>query len=178
MSDGDHQPLAQPLAAASSRGAGRSRRAWRARPSLVLPSYRLLSLLALLSLLVIGCSERQRAGRPDLDGWWNSGQPDVVPQMLNDELPFRYPVALYIQRVQGNVMLRLYVDSSGFVVPDSTRVVEPSGYPALDSAALAGAARLRFRGARRRGVPIAVSMLFPVHFRHPEGPRLPGDSTR
>jgi TonB family protein len=133
--------------------------------------------LVVLPVGAIACSERQRAARPDLDGWWNSGQPDAVPQMLNDELPFRYPVPLYVRRVQGNVMLRLYVDTSGAVVPDSTRVVEPSGYPALDSAALAGAARLRFRGARRRGVPIAVSMLFPVHFRHPEGPRLPGDST-
>ena len=149
-------------------------RAWRARPSLVF-----LSCLLVLTLVVLGgCSERGRAVRPDPDPWWNSGRPDAVPQMLNDELPFRYPVPEYHRRVQGNVLLRLYVDTSGFVVPDSTRVVERSGHAALDSAALAGAARLRFRGARRRGVPIAVSMLFPVHFRHPEGPRLPGDSTR
>ncbi|MES2522532.1 MAG: TonB family protein [Gemmatimonadota bacterium] len=97
--------------------------------------------------------------------------------MVNDELPFRYPVELYVQRVQGNVLLRLHVDSTGVVIPDSTRLVERSGYPALDSAALAGAARLRFRAARRSGVPIAVSLLFPVHFRHPDGPKPAGDSS-
>ena len=97
--------------------------------------------------------------------------------MLNIDVPFRYPLPLYMQRVQGNVLLRLHVDERGQVVPDSTTLVEASGYPGLDSAALAGASQLRFRAARRRGVPIAVSMLFPVHFRHPEGPRLPGDST-
>ena len=133
--------------------------------------------LLVLYLVLLGCSERTRVMRPDRDAWWRSDEPDVVPQMLNTDLPFRYPVALYLQHVQGNVLLRLHVDASGMVVPDSTRVVEPSGYPALDSAALADALRLQFRAARRRGVPIAVSLLFPVHFRHPGGPRLPDDST-
>ncbi len=96
--------------------------------------------------------------------------------MLNANLPFRYPVAQYRQRVQGNVLLRLFVDSTGLVVADSTRVLEPSGLPALDSAALVGASRLRFRPAYRRGTAIPVSLLYPVHFRHPEGPALPGDS--
>ena len=35
-------------------------------------------------------------------------QPDVAPVMLNKELPFRYPPALYAQKVQGNVTLRIY----------------------------------------------------------------------
>ncbi len=109
-------------------------------------------------------------------GWWRSDTPDVLPQILNDDLPFRYPNVLFVQRVEGNVMLRLFVDASGNVSPDSTRVVEASGYAALDSAALAGATRLRFRAARRSGMPIAVSLLFPVHFRHPAS-RTAGDST-
>ena len=95
--------------------------------------------------------------------------PDERPQMLNDELPFRYPVSEYLARVQGNVTLRLFVDTSGRVVADSTRVVEASGHGALDSAALAGAVQLRFRPARRGGTPIPVSLLFPVHFRHAGG---------
>jgi TonB family protein len=102
--------------------------------------------------------------------------PDERPQMLNEELPFRYPVPEYQAGVQGNVMLRLFVDSTGRVVPDSTRVVERSGHGALDSAALQGASRLQFRPARRSGIPIPVSLLFPVHFRHPGGNPLRGDS--
>jgi TonB family protein len=123
----------------------------------------------LIPLGAAGCSERSRAVRPGSDGWFQSEVPDERPQMLNETLPFRYPVALYRQRVQGNVTLRLYVDSLGIVVRDSTRVEESSGYPAFDSAAVADAERLRFRAARRGGVPMAVTLLFPVHYRHPDG---------
>lgn len=130
-------------------------------------------MVLLLYLVAINCSDRTR---PRIIGWWKSSEPDELPQMLNVDLPFRYPVALYLRRVQGNVMLRLHVDQSGRVVPESTRVVESSGEVSLDSAALAGVDRLRFRPARRRGAAVAVSLLFPVHFRHPEGLRLPGDS--
>lgn len=127
-----------------------------------------LAVSAVLYLGGLGCSERRGSVAVTGDGWWRSDTPDVVPQILNEDLPFRYPAALFMQRVEGNVMLRLFVDASGNVVTDSSRVVEASGYAALDSAALAGASRLQFRAARRRGVPIAVSLLFPVHFRHPD----------
>jgi TonB family protein len=141
---------------------------------------RAAGLLLLLSVTVLGCSERARQARQGTDGWLGSASipamPDERPQMLNDELPFRYPVPQYLARVQGNVMLRLFLDASGRVVSDSTRVVEASGHDALDSAALAGASQLRFRPARLRGTAIPVSLLFPVHFRHPGGTPLRGDS--
>ena len=105
-----------------------------------------------------------------------TGAPDVLPAMANAQPPFRYPVALYAKRVQGNVTLRLYVDSTGAVVPDSTHVAESSGHVALDSAALLGSRDLRFTPARRRGSAIAVSLLYPVYFRHPEAQPLPEDS--
>ena len=41
--------------------------------------------------------------------------------MINSELPFRYPPALYARKVQGNVTLRLHVDRNGAVRPDSTQ---------------------------------------------------------
>ena len=130
----------------------------------------------MLTLGVLGCSERVRSGRLGTGGWFRSGMPDEPPQMLNEEVPFRYPVALYRQKVQGNVTLRLFVDAEGRVHPDSTRIAEPSGHEALDSAALAGASRLRFRPARLRGTPMPVALLYPVHFRHPEGAPLPADT--
>ena len=47
-------------------------------------------------------------------------------------------------------------------------MAESSGYSALDSAALAGARKLRFAPARRRGLPVATAFLQPVEFRHPQ----------
>jgi TonB family protein len=96
--------------------------------------------------------------------------------MLNKELPFRYPPALYAQKVQGNVTLRIYIDSNGAIVPDSTRVSETSGFSALDSAAMKGSRDLKFEPAKTRGQPVAVSILLPVFFRHPDAPPLAGDS--
>lgn len=103
-------------------------------------------------------------------------RPDVPPVMLNDEPPFRYPATLWAQRVQGNVVLRVFVNAEGMPVADSTVVVEASGIPALDSAALAGVRDLRFRPALLRDTPVGVSLTLPVFFRHPDAPPLPGDS--
>ena len=104
------------------------------------------------------------------------GQPDENPVMRNPEPPFRYPAALYALKVQGNVTLRLYVDETGAVLPESTKVHESSSYPAFDSAAVAGSESLRFVPAKRDGEPMAVSILFPVFFRHPAGKPLSGDT--
>jgi TonB family protein len=103
-------------------------------------------------------------------------KPDEPPRMLNGELPFHYPPALYARKVQGNVTLYLYVDRNGQATPDSTRIEESSGYPALDSAAVKGSQELHFVPAKLRGEPIGVSILFPVYFRHPEAHALPGDT--
>jgi len=129
-----------------------------------------------MTLSSLACSERSRSLRAASEAWWRAGQPDEPPQMLNASLPFEYPVTQYLRRVQGNVTLRLFVDSTGVVVGDSTRLERSSGIPAFDSAALTGAARLRFRAARLRGEAIPVAMLFPVHFRHPEVPVVPSDT--
>ena len=103
--------------------------------------------------------------------------PDERPIMVNRDLPFHYPGALYARRSQGNVTLRLFVDSTGQTVPDSTRLEEPSGFAAFDSAAIAGARELRFIPAKLHGEPMGMTILFPVYFRHPEAQPLPGDST-
>lgn len=101
---------------------------------------------------------------------------DELPMMLNDASPFYYPESAWEQRIQGNVTLRLHVDRNGRALPESTTVARTSGVPSLDSAAVAGVSKLRFRAATKRGAPMAVSLLFPVHFRHPDGPPLPGDT--
>lgn len=141
----------------------------------------LLAWGAVMATVFLGCSSSEPAPReerraPSVITQVLTGAPDELPIMANAQLPFRYPLALYGQRVQGNVTLRLFVDSAGAVVTDSTRVEESSGHVALDSAALLGAKELRFTPARRRGSAIAVSLLYPVYFRHPEATPLPGDT--
>ncbi|HEY4670841.1 MAG TPA: energy transducer TonB, partial [Gemmatimonadaceae bacterium] len=91
-------------------------------------------------------------------------------------LPFRYPPALYAQKVQGNVTLRIFIDREGAIVPDSTRIAETSGFTALDSAAMKGSRDLKFEPAKTQGQPVPVSILLPVFFRHPDAPPLAGDS--
>jgi TonB family protein len=103
-------------------------------------------------------------------------RPDVLPVMLNKELPFRYPPSLYAKKVQANVTLRVFIDKEGSIVSESTHVAESSGYAPLDSAAVRGSNELRFIPAKTRGQAVPVSILFPVYFRHPDAPPLPGDT--
>src|SRR4029077_4772915 len=102
-----------------------------------------------------------------------SGAPGVPPDQeppvaLNGDSPIQYPPRLYDQKVEGDGILRLFVDSAGRLQPESSRVADPSGYPALDSAALMGARKLRFAPARRHGLAIATAFLQPIEFRHPQ----------
>jgi protein TonB len=132
-----------------------------------------LSRLLVLAVMMAGCKRGEGSNLP----FQTVGkQPDVAPVMLNKELPFRYPPALYAQKVQGNVTLRIYIDSNGAIVPDSTRVAETSGFNALDSAAMKGSRDLKFEPAKTQGQPVPVSILLPVFFRHPDAPPLAGDS--
>ena len=94
---------------------------------------------------------------------------DEPPIPTNNEPPFAYPEALAARRLGGSVILRLFVDSAGLVVAESTAIQESSGYPAFDSAALANATHLRYAPALRGGVPVATAFLQPVNFRPPPG---------
>lgn len=127
-------------------------------------------------LALAACMDRETTQKA-LESLGASGpRPDVMPAMLNETLPFRYPPALFAQKIQGNVTLRIFIDSTGAVLPDSTSVEESSGYPGLDSAAVKGTEALRYQPAMLEGNPIGVSILLPVYFRHPEMPPLPGDT--
>jgi TonB family protein len=90
------------------------------------------------------------------------------PVALNAVSPVEYPLAPFQQRISGTVLLRLFVDETGKQDADSARIQESSGYPSLDSAALAAAPRFRFAPALRNGIPVATAFTQPVHFRHPD----------
>ena len=133
------------------------------------------SLVAVLGVLAVtGCGDGAGGKQSGLVP--GNSRPDEPPALVNGELPFRYPPALYARKVQGNVTLRLFIDRDGRARADSTRVEESSGFESLDSAAVRGSQELRFVPAKLHGEPLAVSVLFPVYFRHPEATPLPGDT--
>lgn len=99
-------------------------------------------------------------------------KPDAeMPVAINAESPFQYPADLFDQGVEGEVRLRLFVDAKGQVVAESTRVASSSGMPAFDSAAVRGAAELRFAPARRDGGPVGMAFYQPVIFRRQSAPQ-------
>jgi TonB family protein len=124
---------------------------------------------SLAAAVALGCSDRSvgtvalRDHQPA-----STGSPaDQPPVAINPVTPMVYPPALLEQGIEGRVLLRLFVDARGTLIPDSTRVAESSGYPALDSAAISGARELRFSPALRNGRAVSAPFLQPVHFRHP-----------
>ena len=114
-------------------------------------------------MLLAACQSDESPGQPgeQVRGF----EPPVAS---NPEPPVEYPVELFERRVEGVALLRLFVTEAGTIVPESTRIEESSGYPALDSAALRSVDLLRFAPARRDGSPIATAFIQPVHFRHPD----------
>lgn len=94
------------------------------------------------------------------------GESFHMPVMENERLPFRYPSEAWRERVGGETRLRIHIDRQGRV--DSAYVVDSSGHAALDSAALAGARKLRYRPARQGDRPVAVWAVLPVRYPMPE----------
>jgi periplasmic protein TonB len=126
-------------------------------------------LTGLALALAIGCGTRDDGSVRLTTGTTvaSTDPADQPPVAVNPVSPVEYPTALREQGIEGRVLLRLYADSQGTLVAESTKVAESSGYPALDSAAMAGAPKLRFSPARRNGRPVAGAFLQPVHFRNP-----------
>ena len=95
------------------------------------------------------------------------------PELLTKELPFVYPPALYSAGIEGEVGLRLFIDSLGLVVRESTSIAEPSTHAEFDSAAVAGSLYLEFQPASVGGSRVGKAVVLPVKFRLP-----PADSQR
>jgi TonB family protein len=114
-------------------------------------------------------------------GLWSSSSAaplDSIPALLNDSLPFKYPIGLYMQLIDDSVTLRLRIDEDGRPIRDSTSIHVHATYPAFDSSALVGSDSLRFRPAYRGGRKVPATVLFPIKFRIPTEPVTPADTTR
>jgi protein TonB len=92
---------------------------------------------------------------------------EVAPKLINRQevaqaLLEYYPPLLRNAGIGGTVMMWFYIDTEGRVL--RTQVVEPSGYPNLDSAAQRVAAMMRFSPALNRDQKIPVWVQMPVVF--------------
>lgn len=74
-----------------------------------------------------------------------------------------YPEASRRRGEQGLVLVELFVDPSGRVA--EVRLLESSGFAALDAAAMETLRDWRFRPAERAGLPVMGSITTAVHFR-------------
>ncbi|MGD8363235.1 MAG: energy transducer TonB [Gemmatimonadota bacterium] len=100
-------------------------------------------------------------------GGCGGDDPIEEPTPLYGEVPIEYPLALWDANVEGITLLRVRVTDMGVV--DSVEVLEGSGYPAFDSAAVRGALDLRYNPARRNGERTTVWAKVPVHFTKEDG---------
>jgi TonB family protein len=85
-----------------------------------------------------------------------------LPVLQSREMPFRYPVRLWREGVEGEVLLRVHVTAVGTV--DSVELELSSGHAELDSIALHGARQLRYDPATEGEQPVAVWAMLPVRF--------------
>lgn len=117
--------------------------------------------LLLMAALGLGCAETVR---PVLGSLRIGSAPTSfqLPSMLNERPPFEYPRDAWREGVGGETLLRIHIAADGAV--DSVRVERSSGHRSLDSAAVAGARKLRYRPARHGGEPVDVWAVLPIRY--------------
>ena len=91
--------------------------------------------------------------------------PDVVEPPRMEAFSVQYPAAAPRLDQQGTVKLRLAYDATGAV--QDARVVQSSGSPALDKAAMAAVPKFRIRPGTRNGVPQSGVVVQPIRFSMP-----------
>lgn len=109
---------------------------------------------------LVGCADTSRAV-----GGLRLGVEDAPlrpPTRIDDGQPFEFPAEAWQDGVGGTTVLKLLISRQGTV--DSAMVIESSGHPSLDSAALAQASELRFEPAAQGGDPVQVWGRLPVIF--------------
>lgn len=124
----------------------------------------LAALGLVLALAGAGCADTPRAV-----GGLQLGVDDAPlrpPVRIDEGRAFEYPPDAWKEGTGGTTVLRLLISRRGTV--DSVLVIESSGHPSLDSAALSNARRLRYRPAAQGGTPVEVWGRLPVVFPVPE----------
>jgi len=79
--------------------------------------------------------------------------------------PPAYPAELGCQGIGGTTLLKVIIGTDG--TPSDTVVLNSSGEPLLDQAAMAGVKPWQFRAATRNGHAISATIHVPVRFNPP-----------
>lgn len=90
-----------------------------------------------------------------------------MPVMENEDVPFEYPRDAWRAGVGGETVLKIHIAADGTV--DSVSVHATSGHPSLDSAAVVGARKLRYRPALHGDEAVGVWAKLPVRYPMPAG---------
>ena len=77
------------------------------------------------------------------------GDGQSLPSRKGEELPFNYPVELWRDGIEGEVVLRIHITAAGTV--DSVEMEKSSGHEMLDEIAMRGARDLRYHPAEEEG---------------------------
>jgi len=99
----------------------------------------------------------------DAPVWPSPDQLIVVehePDLVSMQMPV-YPEIARLAHIEGTVLVRVLVDTEGFV--RDTRVLQ--SVLGLDEAAVTAASTAVFRPARQQGRPVAVWVVVPIEFR-------------
>lgn len=90
----------------------------------------------------------------------SSNNLDSPPVLLNS-ISAKYPAHAKKEGIMGDVSLKVHISNTGAV----TDVIIEKSIPQLDSAALSAISKLRFKPAKKYGLPVDVWVRFPVQFR-------------
>ncbi len=112
-------------------------------------------------LATVAVAYAAAGGRLDLAGLTGRSS-QRLPALRSQELPFRYPVTLWREGVEGEVLLRIHINEAGTV--DSVELHRSSGHARLDEIALTGARKLKYHPALKGEEVVAVWAMLPVRF--------------
>ena len=130
------------------------------RPSLAVGTVTLLA-----ALTVAGCADTVNPTAGNLRLGVQS-QPLRPPARADTLHPFEYPRSAWTRGASGTTVLKILISPEGTV--DSAFVLESSGDPDLDSAAVANARHLEWEPALQGGKPIPIWGRLPVVYPRPE----------
>lgn len=86
--------------------------------------------------------------------------PNMAPKFIKESVTFTYPLEAYDQKIEGTVVLRIFVNESGQV--QKAQVWRSSGFAVLDSSALAFAEKARFKPGRVNGNDRGMWLTWPL----------------